>query len=209
MGVSTEDVIRRIKAAGIPKPDASRESIMEFRTKPDLWGPFWICTTLVIFLSATGNLGQVLASDTRVETDWELVTLAACMMYGALFGVPFLTWLLHWAAGQKATAEDANMRSVMCAYGYSFVFLVPASVLMLLPSAIFRWIVCAAGCAVSCIFVKNHLWGDLALTDQKMRYAMMAILFGAHVTIYLCYRLYFFTPRLTPSGVTPVPVPQT
>lgn len=195
--VSTADVIRRTKSALIPKKEATPESIQDFRQNPDLWGPFWICTTLVVFLSATGNLGQLLAADAdsldSIQTNWELVTLAAGMMYGALFGVPICTFALHYFAGQQPSEDDANFRSMMCTYGYSFISLLPASILMLIPIGIWKWLVCITGCALACLFVKNHLWNDFAaITDQRLRYAVMGLLFGTHIVIYGTYRLYFF-----------------
>ncbi len=45
--VSTDDVVRRTKAALIPQKVATQEAILDFRSKPDFWGPFWICTTVV------------------------------------------------------------------------------------------------------------------------------------------------------------------
>lgn len=46
--VNADDVQRRIKAALIPQKEASPDSVMDFKTKPDMWGPFWICTTAVM-----------------------------------------------------------------------------------------------------------------------------------------------------------------
>merc|ERR1712224_336349 len=82
---------------------------------------------------------------------------------------------------------------MMCTYGYSFVALLPACILMLLPSSLWRWLVCLAGCALSCLFVKNHLWGDfISITDQRLRYSVMGLLFGTHIVIWFMYRVYFF-----------------
>ena len=33
------------------------------KEKPDLWGPFWIATTLVFLLAVTGNFTSYLASN--------------------------------------------------------------------------------------------------------------------------------------------------
>ncbi|CAD7958075.1 unnamed protein product [Amoebophrya sp. A120] len=192
--VSSEDVTRRIKAALIPQKEATPESVMDFKTKPDFWGPFWICTTAVVFLAATGNFAQSFWSEHDVDTDWELVSLSACMLYGALVGVPLLTQILLYFAGEGV---EVNLRQLICVYGYSFISLLPASVLMvLLPSSFLQWVIALVGCGLSCVFIRNHLWNDIAVDTPKIRYGLIALLFGAHGLIYFIYRTHFFSSHL-------------
>lgn len=214
--VATDDVVRRTKAALLPKKEATQDSVLDFRSKPDFWGPFWICTTAVIFLAATGNFGQSFWVEQDVETDWELVSLAAGMLYGALVGVPLMTHLILLCAGGNAsgslpgggggrpagsvTGEIVNLRQLICVYGYSFVPLLPISLLMIVPSELLRWVLVLAGLAISCIFIRNHLWNDMSVEPGKLKYGLLSLLFGTHALIYLTYRTYFFSSRLVAAA---------
>ncbi|CAD7966975.1 unnamed protein product [Amoebophrya sp. A25] len=192
--VSSDDVIRRIKAAAIPQKEASLESVMDFKSRPDLWGPFWICTTAVVFLASTGNFAQSFWSEAHVDTDWELVSLSAGMLYGALVGVPLVTQILLYFAGEGI---EINLRQLVCVYGYSFVSLLPASVLlMVIPIGFLQWLIALAGLSVSCVFIRNHLWNDIAVDTPRVRYGLIALLFGTHAIIYFIYTTHFFTSHL-------------
>ncbi len=134
------------------------------------------------------------------------------MMYGALVGVPLLTHLLIKCVGQQpqndGSAPVINLQHMICVYGYSFVSLLPASLLMILPFGFLRWILAAAGFFCSCIFIKNHLWNDVSSVEMsgsianpnRLKYGLVALLFGTHALIYFTYRTYFFTSRFAISG---------
>jgi len=209
--VSTEDVVRRIKTAMIPKPNAELEAISDFKERPDFYGPFWIATTVVIFLAATANFSQMLdavAHGSHIDTDWALISVSAAMIYGCLIGVPLITQgLLYLSSGKKKEGEqagqlsdpneqhmnDINMRQLICVYGYSFCALVPASCLMIVPNYFWRWFVAIVGFAFSCVFIKNHLWSDISVEAPKIKFLLIAALFGAHAIIYLVYLWHFFS----------------
>ena len=55
--VDTSDVKSRIISASVPKPGKSFFDDV-LRQKPDLYGPFWICVTLVVSVAVTGNLAS-------------------------------------------------------------------------------------------------------------------------------------------------------
>merc|ERR1740121_2002742 len=119
------------------------------------------------------------------------------MLYGALVGVPLLTQVLLYFAGEGV---EVNLRQLVCVYGYSFVSLLPATVLMvLIPIGFFQWLIAMAGFGISCVFIRNHLWNDIAVDTPKIRYGLIALLFGAQGLIYFIYTTYFFTSHLTPA----------
>jgi hypothetical protein len=79
--VSTSDIRGRLLKSFAPK------GLMYERTQvPDLYGPFWIATTLVVILAVTGNFASYihfLPTDKDVEWtyDFEKVTIAASVFY--------------------------------------------------------------------------------------------------------------------------------
>lgn len=62
--VDTEDVKERMAAAMIPRPQKHFLHDV-LKDKPDLYGPFWICITLVISVAVTGNLASYLQTAIR------------------------------------------------------------------------------------------------------------------------------------------------
>jgi hypothetical protein len=62
------------------------------RTNPDLWGPFWIYTSLVFIIAAVGNIQGFFSSgsDSTFHFDYGYVPLGAVLVYVIGFGTPLL-----------------------------------------------------------------------------------------------------------------------
>lgn len=122
--VSTKDVLRRLLKAvfplgepmfdrdGVTKPDlygalssprsvcCSNICLCSFTFTRSLClsfvsaGPFWICTTLIFLIGATGNMAEYLSHPTNSELraswryDFEKLTLAATMFYFSIVIFP-------------------------------------------------------------------------------------------------------------------------
>ena len=61
--------------------------------KPDLYGPFWLCTTLIFTIGATANFASYLSFTPTVDKprwnyDFTLLTGAAAVIYGFSAGIP-------------------------------------------------------------------------------------------------------------------------
>lgn len=190
--LSTNDFLARLQMAINPLVPSN----VDISEKPDFYGPFWIVTTAVIFLSGTANVGNAIMAEEGAKpvTNWSLVYISAGILYGALIMVPVLVALVlrFSASPHDSNASKVNVTLFVCVYGYSFLWLIPCSILATLPSDFFRWIVVAVSLFMSCTFVRNHLWADMSVDLPKARYALIALLFGSHAMIYVIYRLYFF-----------------
>merc|ERR1712228_130215 len=95
--VSTDDVAQRLKLVMVPYPpkSANADAAQKLRSHPDFYGPFWLSTTAVLFLAATGNFAQLVAiGDHRgFKADYGLVSMAAGMIYGCLVAMPIIARL--------------------------------------------------------------------------------------------------------------------
>lgn len=60
--VDTDDVIKRLLWSVTPRPGGSTENFFKnkIRGKPDLYGPFWICVTLIFSVAISGNVASYL-----------------------------------------------------------------------------------------------------------------------------------------------------
>jgi hypothetical protein len=190
--VSTDDVVKRLKLALVPRPSQVDGSQNDFRAKPDFWGPFWIATTAVFFLAATGNFARLLevGDNAQFKADYGLVSVAAAMIYGALIAVPLITRASLYFSGQEATS--INFRQMICVYGYSLAPAIPVSVLCLLPFSFLRWILILIGLVISLVFIRGNLWTDLSVEAPSLKWTMIVMLVGVQATIFLVYRIHFF-----------------
>jgi len=169
----------------------------EFRSKPDFWGPFWVATTAVLFLAATGNFARLLATGDHAtfKADYGLMSMSATMIYGCLVAVPVITRAALWISGQEA--DSINFKQMICVYGYSLTPTVPVSILCLWPSELLRYMFCLVGLAFGLAFIKSHLWSDISVEAPSLKWSMTGLLCGSQVVIFLTYRLYFFTSHVT------------
>lgn len=185
--VSTEDVVKRIRLAMLPTQASS--NVNDFRARPDFWGPFWVATTAVLFLSATGNFARLLEMDSdKFSTDYGLVSLAASMIYGCLIGVPAITRGILYLSGQEA--DSINFRQLICVYGYSLTAAIPASIICVAPIPLLRYAVLAVALGVSLLFIRNHLWSDISIEAPGLKWTTIAILCLAQASIFIVYGVY-------------------
>jgi hypothetical protein len=191
--VSQDDVIKRMRLAMTPYPIHQNDGgVNDFRARPDFWGPFWIATTSVLFLSATGNLARLLQIDEHddFKADYGLVSFAAGMIYGCLIAVPLITHAVLYFSGFDS--NSINVSQMICVYGYSLASLIPTSIVCVIPLNFIRWLAILAGLAASLAFMQGNLWADLSIEAPTLKWRMVAIVSIAQVSIFLIYRLHFF-----------------
>ena len=57
--VDTEDIVARLAWSALPRPKfTSNFAKDKIKSKPDLYGPFWICVTLIFSVAIAGNVGN-------------------------------------------------------------------------------------------------------------------------------------------------------
>jgi hypothetical protein len=111
--VDTNEVLRRCKSSIYPR--ANFLDVLE--GNPDLYGPVWIATTVVVILFLTGTINQYLAQkgEGRFVYDFKLLSGAAGLVYGYTAFVPVGLWaVLKWFG-----SESANLLECACLYGYA------------------------------------------------------------------------------------------
>lgn len=91
--MSQEEVVERIKLNFIP---IRRDFIEKIRPNPDLYGPFWILTTLIFLLGSTSNLARYFFNWEKTEYIFklQLVRYGVVLVYSIGFGVPALLYFI-------------------------------------------------------------------------------------------------------------------
>eukprot|EP00808_Paulinella_micropora_P023127 g32247.t1 len=121
--------------------------------KPDMYGPFWICTTLIFLMAAGGNFADYLgASPDHVwKYNFKMVNWAAWVFYSSITIIPIAVWFALNRTLEKLLVD------IITLYGYSFTVYIPACLLCILPSVVLRIIVMVVAVAVSTAFLINNL----------------------------------------------------
>eukprot|EP00386_Alphamonas_edax_P008431 GDKI01027651.1.p1 GENE.GDKI01027651.1~~GDKI01027651.1.p1 ORF type:complete len:224 (-),score=51.89 GDKI01027651.1:39-710(-) len=188
--VTTQDVVKRVGLALLPFKAVNTQGMSDFRMKPDFYGPFWIATTCIIFLAATGNYAQLFTGE-MASTDINFFWVAAGVVYGFLIGVPAIAWIMSKMVAGAGT-DAVKWITLTCVYGYSLFVMIPVSILCLIPSSIARWVVVIAGLVDSLVFILMNLYGDLESSLPRFRFILIAFIGSAQVALFLTYRIYFF-----------------
>ena len=147
--VSTSQVTMRLLAASNPLPAPISEAFLNAPSAtpsaPDLYGPFWIATTAVFSMTMSSNFVTWMSwsGNGKFYADYLLTWTAACVLYGSLFLVPAILWLLN-CRGQLGDAK-LDLSYVVSIFGYSLWPLIAVSIICAIPSSFLHTIACGLG----------------------------------------------------------------
>jgi len=122
--------------------------------RPDAYGPFWVATTLVFFMSVATNIFQWAhhTSDSIWEYDMNAVVSIASIIYAWLVFIPLLTYIACQQLG-----VSISFIQLFSVYGYSLFVYVPLALLCLIPNNLVIWLCLVAAGVVSSAFLFRAL----------------------------------------------------
>ncbi|KAJ4744842.1 Protein YIPF [Rhynchospora pubera] len=185
--VDTSDVVERIRDSLFPFKDSFNEKTTD---NPDLYGPFWICTTLIFVAAAIGTFVTYLAHKWQ-KKDWNydinLITWSAGLFYGYVTVVPLGLYLIL-----KYFSAPSGLVQLFCLYGYSLFVFIPASCLSIVPIEIFRWVIAGVAGFMSATFVAVNLRAHIVSSGERW-FLIVAGIFLLQLALAVVLKLYFFT----------------
>jgi len=196
--VGTKDVASRLVRSLLP----FRSNFYARGEVPDLYGPFWIVTTLVVILAITGNFaGYIHFLPTQQTIQWrydfEKVTLAASVFYTMISVIPLIVYL-----GMRRVGVSGNhlwITHVISLYGYSFFSYVPAAVLCVTPIDTVRWVAIALCFCLSSFFlvrnIRSYFPVDQLDWDAQAKFkgtVLLGVVTLGHLAVALITKFYFF-----------------
>ncbi|KAI8982605.1 hypothetical protein BDB01DRAFT_843449 [Pilobolus umbonatus] len=120
--VDTTDVIERCLKSMYPTGDYATDTL---HNQPDLYGPFWIATTVVfsVFVcsSLAGSLAAYVAGKSHIY-DFTLLSYAVFVVYPYAFLCPAVVW-----ASTKYFGCQPSLMEIINYYGYSLFVWIPVS----------------------------------------------------------------------------------
>ncbi|KAI0237279.1 Protein YIPF1 [Lamellibrachia satsuma] len=200
--VDTRDVAERILGSMVPNP-RSNYLIAKIRPNPDLYGPFWVCSTLVFTTAIAGNLAnyiQTRGEDYHWHYDFHKVTLAATAIFSYWWVIATLLWgMLRW----RGSLAGFTYMEVICVYGYSLAVYIPISMLWVIQFSWLQWTLVIVGMVLSGGVLLLTFWPAVKEDNVKVAYSTMLVMFLMHGLLAVGFKLYFFNAGIAETHVTP------
>merc|ERR1719309_895465 len=195
--VDTSDVKNRLLYSMIPVPGKSFLQ-HHIRPRPDLYGPFWICCTLVFSIAISGNLADFLQKSMDPDEtikwhyDFHKVTLAATAVFSYAGIVPASLYGFLWWSGSAAGAATLSFLELVCLYGYSLAIYIPVSLLWLIQISWWQWLCVLAGAGMSGYVLFLPIWPAVRDQAAKSAIIVMGVVLALHLLLACGFMLYFF-----------------
>uniref|UniRef100_A0A1J3DMR0 Protein YIP n=1 Tax=Noccaea caerulescens TaxID=107243 RepID=A0A1J3DMR0_NOCCA len=185
--VDTSDVVERLKESLFPFRGTFTEKTAN---NPDLYGPFWICTTLIFVAASIGTFVTYIAHKLKKQEwnyDINLVTWSAGVFYGYVTIVPLALYVVL-----KYFSAPSGLVQLFCLYGYSLFIFIPALCLSVVPLEIFRWVIAGLAGFMSATFVALNLKAHINSAGERW-FLIVVSIFLLQLALAVVLKLYLFT----------------
>jgi len=202
--VDTSSVLHRCWAALYPR--ANFLDVLE--GNPDLYGPFWIATTVVLILFLGGTISDYLARSGKgsFAYDFGLLSGAAGLIYGYTSVIPVVLYLALRYFG----SESANLLECWALYGYSNLIWIPVALISWSPNSILNWVFVGVGFGLSVAFLLRNLYPVLSATDRQTSKVLLILVVAMHFGLAIAIKTLFFaygSPAKKDGGEKTDPAP--
>lgn len=192
--VDTSTVLSRCLAAIYPRTNFL--DILE--GNPDLYGPFWIATTVVLILFLCGTINDYLSNHgaEHFPYDFKLLSGAAGLIYGYTGVIPVALWAaLRWFG-----AESANLLECWTLYGYANIIWIPVALISWSPVTILNYVFTILGFVFSATFLFRNLYPVLSATDKQTSKVLLILVVGLHAGLAIAIKVLFFASGSPAKG---------
>ncbi|GAA5874504.1 hypothetical protein JCM1840_000799 [Sporobolomyces johnsonii] len=176
--VDTFTVLTRCYKTLVPREDYVAEVLAGV---PDLYGPFWVPTTLIFSLFLTSSLSTSISAYLAGQPytyDFTRLGAATSVVYTYCLGLPVLIWaaIKYWAG-----ATERSPVEIISLYGYSSTVWVVIAWLTLIPLAPLRLFLAFAGTLLSLAFLLRNLYPILASAPNVSARLLVVVIAVLHL----------------------------
>ncbi|XP_042354436.1 protein YIPF1 [Plectropomus leopardus] len=204
--IETHHVRERIIGSMLPWPGKNFIHLY-LRRNPDLYGPFWICTTLVFAIAISGNISNFLVHfgqpHYKYTPEFQKVTIAATVIFSYAWFVPLALWgFLLWRNNKIMNLVSYSFMEIVCVYGYSLAIYIPAVVLWILPFEWLQWCTIVVALCLSGSVLVLTFWPAVRDDHPKVMIAVMSAIVVLNALLAVGCKAYFFhspQPELPPD----------
>ena len=182
--ITSQDFLLRFLNSLIPFNKKFQNLI---RDRPDLYGPIWIYSSLIIIISATGSLTRTLQGHNNKNFFQEFVPIAGIVVFGVGFGLPILIGFL-----MKIFGTTLTFVSVICTYGYSFSIFLPISIICVIQINILQWTALAYAIFSSTSLLVVNYYRQMGDYSRNKKFLIIFIVLIFQLGLLLFFKLYFF-----------------
>lgn len=216
--VDTSAVLQRCWAALFPR--ANFLDVLE--GNPDLYGPFWIATTVVFILFLGGTISKYLATtgtepfvyDFKLLSGTSIPTHASCGSRenigtgclllsstntcdflgaaGLVYGYTLFVPMALYLALRYFGSESANLLECWALYGYSNLIWVPVALISWSQISLLNWIFVGVGFGMSVAFLLRNLYPVLSATDKQTSKVLLVLVLVLHLALSVAIKMLFF-----------------
>ncbi|ROL44647.1 Protein YIPF1 [Anabarilius grahami] len=191
------EVKNRIIGSILPWPGKNFVEVY-LRSNPDLYGPFWICATLVFAIAISGNISDFLVNSGQPKLkyvpDFRKVTMAATAIYSYAWLVPLALWaFLTWRNRKITSLVSYSFMQIVCVYGYSLSIYIPAVILWIIPSEGLRWFSIVVALCLSGSVLVMTFWPAIRDDKPKVIIAIITTIVILHVLLAVGCKVCFFS----------------
>ena len=185
--VELNDIKQKLKGSLIPFNKSFYQSI---ETNSDLYGPFWIFTTIIFLIALIGNISSYMHSENKEKFvyDYNHVPHAIFIIYGFGFGAPFTLWLIM----KFLFKIDIDLITNICIYGYSYTILIPIILICIIPFKLISTLALLYFLIHSCTFLFYNMYLVIQQKAQKSKYVVLGLLGGIQLLLFFFLKFYFF-----------------
>ena len=209
--ITSDDFILRFLNSLIPFNNKFQNLIKD---RPDLYGPIWIYSSLILIISATGSLTRTLQGHNNKNFFQEFVPIAGVVIYGVGFGLPlFITFLM------KIFGASLNFIPVICTYGYSFSIFLPISIVCVVQVDLLQWVALIYAVFSSTSLLVVNYYKQMGEFSRSKKMLIISLVLIAQLGLLLLFKLYFFqkfskevmaeTIEIINNGTTTTSIPET
>ncbi|XP_076346193.1 protein YIPF1 isoform X2 [Tachypleus tridentatus] len=191
--VDTIQVLRRILWSMIPIPGQATYLHHHIRPAPDLYGPFWITSTLVFITAIGGNMANYLQTVGEWNQIWHYdfhkVSFAATAIYSYAFLLPLMLWGLLQC---RESISNYTFLEILCVYGYSLSVYIPISILWVIQVAWLQWLLVIVGTVLSGSVLLLTFWPAVKTDTVKVATLVLLLILFFHTLLAVGFLIYFF-----------------
>ncbi|EPZ35209.1 Yip1-domain-containing protein [Rozella allomycis CSF55] len=166
----------------------------EIRNSPDLYGPFWVATTVTFLLFTTGSIAESIkhlinGGKEPYSYDFTKMSVSATTVYVYTFLIPLFWWgMFKWWKIQVPYLNIVDL------YGYAMSVLMPVALICIIPSEIIKWITVSVAAGLSGLFIIRNLRPELRKLETQAISATFITLFtlAIHTGLLVFFKFYFF-----------------
>ena len=181
--IETDDIIKRLMSSLIP---CNKNFITLVEKKPDLYGPFWIYTTLIFIVASAGSLTKYIHGAEEEDYFQKFIPMAMAVIYGVGFVLPLIVKALMQVFG-----SETSFVLVVCIYAYSFTIYGPIFILCI-PYEKLQWFLLFIGVLSSTCFLLINFWKELSKYVDNRKYFILIVIGIFQVSLLFLFKLQFF-----------------